>query len=237
MSRGAEEFTEVEVESLDGECEKLTNMLDWLLLENEEWLAKFTALAKNYDALNEEYVLGKRHAQQIEGLLNETKASHAQNVKQLTLAKDEEIAELAKEMKVMGGKLMDAESAKIALASKPTLSISELTLLRDKERELADIVEKMSIADQSIEPSFKCGVCCELFVDPVTCQPCGHSFCRRCIKQKKGTCAECKMKVEQFENEILENLTNTYKLRAKTYLPALRQIAKRKTAVVNSGNI
>ena len=209
----------------------LKNDFQRLLLENQEWIKKYNDLKKEFDALNKDYINCRNHSLQIESLLNETKIFNQENIKKLQLSNDEKLNELNKEIKLLNNKIIDMENENIMLRNKPSLSISEYTMLCNKEKQLNDIINKMYIADQSCEPSFKCIFCNKLFIDPVTCQPCGHSFCKKCIKSKKDICKECNVKVKYFPNEILENLTNKFKMRLKTFLPALQQIANRRTNV------
>merc|ERR1711972_249971 len=145
---------------------------------------------------------------------------------------DRKIAELVRERKALEEKVIDIKNENVILRNKPTLSISEYTMLCQNEDELLEIANKMLMAEQSSEPSFKCTICSNLFVDPITCQPGGHTFCSKCIKKRKSVCKECKINVKYFSNEILENLTNKFKMRYQTYLPALKQMAARKTNVL-----
>eukprot|EP01083_Nonionella_stella_P041382 112211_1 len=209
----------------------LKNDVESLLLENEEWIKKYNNLKATYDALNDDYVNCKNHSLQIESLMAQTKLFHEKNIEQMEKIKENKISELKKEIQSANDKINDIKNENIKLKNKATLTMTEYTMLCDKEDQFKNIVDKMYISDQSCEPSFKCAVCNDLFVDPITCQPCGHSYCRKCIKKQKEICKECKIKVKYFRNEILESLTNKFKMRFRTHLPALRQLASRKTNV------
>ena len=210
----------------------LKNDAQRLLLENEEWISKYNALNTSFDALNDDYIHCKNHNAQIQGLLAETKQFEQNQREQMQRDHDRKIAELHREHKAMEEKLKDIKNENVVLRNRPTLSISEYAMLCQKESEFEEIANKMFVAEQASEPSFKCTICCDLFVDPITCQPCGHSYCSKCIRKKKSVCKECKIKVKYFSNEILENLTDKFKMRYRTYLPALRQMANRKTNVL-----
>ena len=209
----------------------LKNDAQRLLLENEEWISKYNALKHSFDALNDDYIHCKNHNEQMEGLLTETKVFEQKQREQMERDHDRKIAVLARERKALEDKVRDIKDENVVLRNKPTLSISEYAMLCQKEEELLEITTKMLMAEQASEPSFKCTICSNLFVDPITCQPCGHSFCSKCIKKRKSICRECKIEVKYFSNEILENLTNKFKMRYQTYLPALKQMAVRKTNV------
>jgi len=209
----------------------LQNDAERLLLENEEWISKYNDLKATFDALNDDYIHCKNQSAQIEGLLAETKQFEQNEKDRLQREHQRKLQQLQRERKALDEKLKDAQNENIILKNRPTLSISEHAMLCNKEQELMDIANKMYIADQASEPSFKCTICSQLFVDPITCQPCGHSFCSKCIKKRRDICAECKVHRKYFANEILESLSNGFKMRFKTYLPALRQMAGRKTNV------
>jgi hypothetical protein len=59
-----------------------------------------------------------------------------------------------------------------------TLHLQALRAFELKERELHSVVAKLLVSETATEPSFTCTQCMSLFKDPVTCVPCGHSFCK-----------------------------------------------------------
>jgi len=72
------------------------------------------------------------------------------------------------------------------------------------------ILKVLLAAESSSKKSFICPQCKVLFRDPVTCQPCGHSFCDNCIQEH---CPLCHERVSYYPNDILLALTNSFKER------------------------
>mmetsp|Transcript_35274 Transcript_35274/g.77217 ORF Transcript_35274/g.77217 Transcript_35274/m.77217 type:complete len:239 (-) Transcript_35274:183-899(-) len=63
------------------------------------------------------------------------------------------------------------------------------------------------VNEDDVSQHLKCGICQEVFVDPVSATPCGHSFCRKCIMQwlqRQSTCPECRQKTKK--QGLLRNL-------------------------------
>jgi len=86
------------------------------------------------------------------------------------------------------------------------------------------ILKVLMAAESASKSSFTCPRCKVLFREPVTCQPCGHSFCDNCIQDK---CPLCKERVSYFPNDILTTLTNAFKDRF-SQLTILNDILEKK---------
>ncbi|XP_030017443.1 E3 ubiquitin-protein ligase TRIM39-like [Sphaeramia orbicularis] len=81
------------------------------------------------------------------------------------------------------------------------------------------------------EEQFRCSICLDIFKNPVS-TPCGHNFCKRCIKRywdsrHKSQCPLCKQtfktRPELTTNINLKDITETFKSSLKekvTYKPA-----------------
>jgi DNA repair exonuclease SbcCD ATPase subunit len=87
-------------------------------------------------------------------------------------------------------------------------------LLAKRDLELRAAVAKINISEEATEASFTCMQCVRLYEQAVTCIPCGHSYCKRCVEEK-GYCTQCgpKVKVSYYPNELLEDLTAKYQFR------------------------
>ena len=104
-------------------------------------------------------------------------------------------------------------------------------LLKATELELRNTLAKILKAEEATESAYTCLICMNIFDKPITCIPCGHSFCEKCVngyrsknanKEKDGECCpECdengktsKKKVDYFiQNELLENLSSRFLFR------------------------
>merc|ERR1711871_215306 len=104
--------------------------------------------------------------------------------------------------------------------------------LKETEKELRNTLVKILKTEEATESAFTCLKCMNLFDKPITCIPCGYSFCEKCIdaysKEKSkavengGCCPECDesgdkrkaKKVDYFiQNELLENLSSRFLFR------------------------
>ncbi|ESL07469.1 hypothetical protein TRSC58_04841 [Trypanosoma rangeli SC58] len=66
---------------------------------------------------------------------------------------------------------------------------------------LRAVMEMLMAAEQATESLYSCGLCMQLYRNPVTCVPCGHTFCESCLllhlenrERGKGAawyCPEC----------------------------------------------
>eukprot|EP00949_MAST-11_sp_MAST-11-sp1_P001452 g1452.t1 len=118
--------------------------------------------------------------------------------------------------------------------------------LKATEKELSAVVHKLVAAEEASESAFTCLSCMQLFEDPVTCIPCGHTFCRKCASNcglngdakssSKGKCIECvrdrsreSKDVDYFiENQLLENLAARYVFRKQALSSIKKMISLRR---------
>ena len=69
-----------------------------------------------------------------------------------------------------------------AMLDKPRLGPDDVAKLREREKEFLNVYEKLTKAEESTEGAFTCFACMGLYRSPVTCVPCGHSFCTPCME-------------------------------------------------------
>ena len=102
------------------------------------------------------------------------------------------------------------------------------------------LIAKLQQTESAAESAFTCLVCMEMFQNPVTCIPCGHSFCKKCIEGKvqaegRSHCPACSGTQETdekkggsvdyfIENQLLQNLAAKHEFR-KTLLGSLDVVA------------
>jgi chromosome segregation ATPase len=68
-----------------------------------------------------------------------------------------------------------------ALMDNPRLSAADVSKLAKREAELQACVAKLVVNEEASEASFTCFACMNVFTKPVTCIPCGHSFCTKSV--------------------------------------------------------
>ena len=108
---------------------------------------------------------------------------------------------------------------------------------------------------EASETAFTCMECMEIMKKPVTCIPCGHSYCEGCLRGgavsyelrggegKSGEknsggecCPECKKKVEYYiENQLLENLCARYVFR-KQAISSLKNMCEGMSKQIQGGH-
>jgi chromosome segregation ATPase len=121
--------------------------------------------------------------------------------------------------------------------------------LKKTEKELRATVSKLIAAEEASETAFTCMKCMEIMKKPVTCIPCGHSFCESCLSSNVisyddrgnggggsggGGCPECESndhakKTEYYiDNQLLENLCARYVFR-KQAISSLKNMSESMT--------
>lgn len=99
-----------------------------------------------------------------------------------------------------------------------------LSALKRQELELRCTVEKLEVANESLENELTCPVCFNLLENSLLAYPCSHSYCSHCAPPEKGPCVVCDAKIVRFlKCKLLDHLSAkvTYKRQA---LSALRQL-------------
>jgi hypothetical protein len=66
----------------------------------------------------------------------------------------------------------------------PRMSAAEVARLQKREKELQATVAKLVVSEEATETSFTCFSCVQVFTKPVTCIPCGHSYCESSERQR-----------------------------------------------------
>ncbi len=77
--------------------------------------------------------------------------------------------------------------------------------------DLVTTIQKLIAAEDSMEEALTCTSCLDILQDPVSCVPCGHCLCRKCIESEASAmrCTACDPHKEVFAllpNSNLENL-------------------------------
>ncbi|XXQ31705.1 non-specific serine/threonine protein kinase [Plasmodiophora brassicae] len=144
---------------------------------------------------------------------------------QLRAEVDETLASLRRQLSDQKAELADVRQRNRMLLRRETLSPAEVKAIRDREKELNATVSKLVLAEQASEPSFTCFDCVQVFKDPVTCIPCGHSACEQCIV-KIGYCSQCGTgkAVTFYPNQLLSELSAKHVYR-KQALQGLLQMS------------
>ena len=103
---------------------------------------------------------------------------------------ERERAALAAQLQIL--QLQNAELN--ALMDRPRVggdaTAKEVQRLREREAELRSVIARLIKAEEATEGAFTCLACVAIYRKPVTCIPCGHSFCLACI-ERTGHCQQC----------------------------------------------
>eukprot|EP00873_Tetraselmis_striata_P039551 jgi/Tetstr1/459815/TSEL_005165.t1 len=98
----------------------------------------------------------------------------------------------------------------------------------EAEKELRNTVAKLAHAESSQESFYTCIRCLEIFRRPVSCVPCGHTYCLSCLEHTETdgaySCEECEgARVEAFVHNLpMEGLCTKYEYK----LMALKSLQK-----------
>lgn len=67
-----------------------------------------------------------------------------------------------------------------------------LRAVTQREAILRSSIQTVMRAEEAMEACLTCMVCMRVMVEPVTCSPCGHTFCSGCFETAEGGgCPEC----------------------------------------------
>ena len=80
-------------------------------------------------------------------------------------------------------------------APPPTSRALVFPAFSEQERTLRTTLDKLVKVEQSLETNYTCLACLNIFDNPVTCVPCGHTYCKRCLQSGMSgstlLCHEC----------------------------------------------
>eukprot|EP00946_MAST-07B_sp_MAST-7B-sp1_P003767 g3767.t1 len=178
-------------------------------------------------------------------------------------ATNEKCTNLSLELKEAKASTMRARRKSVIEMAKKSSTVAAKVreALRATETELRATVSKLVAAEEASESAFTCLACMEIMKRPVTCIPCGHSFCEACLtgvpsfgeknaagKAQGGSivsCPECSSSGSglppppateyHIENQLLENLTARYVFR-KQAMGGLKGVMKQLQEKMNAMN-
>eukprot|EP00798_Chlamydomonas_sp_ICE-L_P022861 gene22861-30034_t len=58
-------------------------------------------------------------------------------------------------------------------------------------KDLRHTINKIIHVEESLATNCTCMLCMDVFTNPVTCNPCGHTYCKACFSRNGGRCKEC----------------------------------------------
>ena len=103
--------------------------------------------------------------------------------------------------------------------------VNKLLALQDTAR---SVIRKLVNAEEATESSYTCLSCLSIFNKPVTCVPCGHTFCAACMPRGAASqreCKECGLEtVHTFPAETLDLLAGKFKYRKQVLSELLHEL-------------
>ena len=70
-----------------------------------------------------------------------------------------------------------------------------IRVVSEREAGLTQALGKVMTAEEAMEATISCMQCMEILKDPLTCTPCGHTFCGHCLKTEQGGGGDYKLAV------------------------------------------
>lgn len=74
--------------------------------------------------------------------------------------------------------------------------------------EVRKLVAKLVHAEASFTSNYTCMACLQPYKDPISCVPCGHSYCRTCFRMKDNRCQECQVPGVPGGTRVAQTLPN-----------------------------
>eukprot|EP00744_Colponema_vietnamica_P024908 GILI01036458.1.p1 GENE.GILI01036458.1~~GILI01036458.1.p1 ORF type:complete len:222 (-),score=64.32 GILI01036458.1:151-765(-) len=102
---------------------------------------------------------------------------------------------------------------------------TRMRLLAAREKEFENVIAKLVYVEESLDYTVTCLSCLSLLEKPVTCVPCGHTFCGKCCPT--DFCSECgpKSDVEtRIPNLVLEQLSSKFQYKKQVLAGIKAQI-------------
>jgi len=137
------------------------------------------------------------------------------------------VREYEQQVSSMQKQLLQTQRELDELRDQPRLTAADVARLTKQQQELHACVAKLIINEDASEASFTCIACLNVFDKPVTCIPCGHSYCLKCIEKTNNTCTQCRppAQVTYYANDLLADLASRFVVR-KQALATIREMTK-----------
>lgn len=78
------------------------------------------------------------------------------------------------------------DTQRLALEQQRAAAEARLKHVRGVQEETLKTVRKLINVEKACESGYSCQSCLQLLKDPITCAPCGHVYCRKCLEEDKS---------------------------------------------------
>ncbi|KAG7381328.1 hypothetical protein PHYPSEUDO_006214 [Phytophthora pseudosyringae] len=212
-----------ELEETTSELESLRSELDDLQESHDELHDTIQNLRQNQDQIE----VGYKKTVSRERYKSESFQS------QLKLLQNEN-GELSEKMEALCKNLMkeqqlnDAQTLEVTDLKQRVLSREAINLLRKTQDSLEQTVNSLLEAEHASESTFTCLQCMQLFTQPMTLAPCGHTYCAACLAKcgsvdipSSISCKMCEAGIKKeteciFPNYALADLTARFIFRQQS---------------------
>lgn len=95
-----------------------------------------------------------------------------------------------------------------------------------KRQQLSNTLAGVLHLEQSLESHCTCLVCMRIFKEPVTCWPCGHTYCRACLDKLHQKCRECGGSAVEvlIPNIALDSLCSKYECKMSSLQRVIQEM-------------
>ncbi|EGZ25372.1 hypothetical protein PHYSODRAFT_326395 [Phytophthora sojae] len=224
------EEAKTELEEAKTELEEANSELEDLRSQVEELQQKYDGLQKNNEDLKEnqgQMELGYKRTVSRERYKSESFQSQLRLLQNENGELSEKMETLCKEL-TKEQQLNDAQTLEMNDLRQRVLSREAIYLLRKTQDSLEQTVNSLLEAEHASESTFTCLQCMQLFTQPMTLAPCGHTYCAACLAKcgnvdipSSITCKMCESGVKKeteciFPNYALADLTARFTFRQQS---------------------
>jgi uncharacterized coiled-coil DUF342 family protein len=132
----------------------------------------------------------EREAIRLREAMHKMKSDFEKDSEQLHNEVNATLGTLRNQVKDLNAQLAKKTSLLSELQSPEQITLQQAKKLKAQQKELKNTITKLVNTEEASETAFTCYNCMKAFTSPVTCIPCGHSYCEKCLV-RAGHCKVC----------------------------------------------